>query len=312
MPDDFKFKTRPVIIDPYDAIVQKAVLELGSALKDVDVIKLETTCPSDRVAWVTNEDLLQGKSGKQRVIHLCLKKIKDKFQDLHGKSFSITDTAEHNRMKEVIKEYLKNILIPHELEHIHQEIQHGGEFGPGSESKAEQQEQWKKLEPLGIVKKYADSRMVQSILLRYISADQSLSINWVKPDVSEEIGEYFENDITREYLKNKNIEFDDPQSLISELDKGRLVDMNKAELGRCKNITSKKDDFEKEIKQPGYADSYKSMESELLKRKKITLPAPIILQTGKNGEFWGLSGNRRINLALKHTLPIKIWLVPLK
>lgn len=140
---DFNFQNKPVIINPFDAIVQKAVLELGSALADVDVIQLEQTCPSDNIAWVTNEDLVEGQTGKKRVIHLCLNKIKEKFKQLE----------DPNKMKDIIKEYLKNVVIPHETEHIHQEMQHGGKFGPSSEPKAEQKEQWKNLQPLGIVKK---------------------------------------------------------------------------------------------------------------------------------------------------------------
>jgi len=148
-----QFRSHPVIIDPFDDIVQKAVLDLGPALKDVDVIKLEPTCPNDRLAWVTNEDLFKGKPGKQRVIHLCLKKIKDKFSKAKGDQFTITDPSEIKKMKDVVKQFIKDVVIPHEAEHVRQEMEHGGEFGHSSEPKAEQAENWKAVEEMGFKKK---------------------------------------------------------------------------------------------------------------------------------------------------------------
>lgn len=151
------FRSHPVVIDPYDDIVQKSVLELGPTLKEVDVIKLEPTCPSGRLAWVTNEDFFKGKPGKQRVIHLCLKKIKDSFQKTHGQKYTITDPSEKQKMKETVKKFLKDVVLPHETEHIKQEMKYKGEFGPGSEWKAEQAEKWKNLEDMGFRKKAASA-----------------------------------------------------------------------------------------------------------------------------------------------------------
>jgi len=149
----FQFKSRPVVIDPYDALVQKAVQELGTALADVDVIKLEPTCPGNRLAWVTNEDLFKGRPGKQRVIHLCLRKIKDQFRKQHGQAYTVTDPTEQKRMKDTLKQFLKDVVIPHEAEHVQQEMEHGGQFGPAAEQKAEQKEEWKALEQMGMKKK---------------------------------------------------------------------------------------------------------------------------------------------------------------
>lgn len=161
----FQFTSRPVVIDPYDALVQQAVQELGTALKDVDVIKLEPTCPGDRLAWVTNEDLLKGRPGKQRVIHLCLRKIKDRFKKQHGQAYTVTDPAEQKRMKETVKQFLKDVVIPHETEHVHQEMEHGGQFGPAAEQQAEKKEEWKALEQMGIKKK------AQRIVDAYLQED---------------------------------------------------------------------------------------------------------------------------------------------
>jgi len=152
------YKTHPVIIDPFDAIVQKAVSELGGAFKDVDVVKLEPTCTGDRLAWVTNTDLFKGKPGKQRVIHLCLKKIKDSFEKSHGTPYRLGDPKQTQNMKDTIKQFLRDVVIPHETEHIHQEMKHKGKFGPASEQKAEHAENWKGLEEMGYrIKKAVES-----------------------------------------------------------------------------------------------------------------------------------------------------------
>jgi len=150
---DFKLHSRPVVIDPYDSMVQQAVRELGPDLGHVEVIKLEPVCPGNRLAWVTNQDLIKGRPGKQRVIHLCLKKIKDKFKAQHGQQFSVVDSAQQGKMKDTIKQLLKDVVLPHEAEHVRQELEHGREFGPLAEPEAERAEEWKKLEQMGVIHK---------------------------------------------------------------------------------------------------------------------------------------------------------------
>ena len=158
-----RFQNHPVVIDPYDAIVQSAVLEMGPELKNVDVIKLEATCPGDRVAWVSNKDFFEGDPRKKRVIHLCLKKIQDQFRKIHGEPFTITDPSEKQKMKEVIKQYLKDVILPHETEHIHQEMRGEGRFGPSPETQAEKAEQWKNLEQMGIKKRFSMTSITSSL-----------------------------------------------------------------------------------------------------------------------------------------------------
>lgn len=148
-----KYKSRPVVIDPYDSIVQQAVRALGPALKDIDVIKLETSCPGDRLAWVSNQDLIKGKPGMQRVIHLCLNKIKDNFKKKYNNSFTMNDPEEQKQMQKVIVQFLKDVVLPHEAEHVHQEMEHGGDFGSGAEQKAERAENWKAVEDMGYKRK---------------------------------------------------------------------------------------------------------------------------------------------------------------
>lgn len=166
-----QFRTHPVIIDPYDAIVQEAVKELGPSLKDVDVIKLEMTCPGNKVGWVSTEDFFKGEPGKQRVIHLCLKKIKDKFKKIEGQPYTITDPSEKNKMKDIIKTYLKDVVLPHETEHVRQEMKYDN-FGPGAEQKAEKAEEWKALEDMGITKK---SSFVKEVIALYKESEDVLN-----------------------------------------------------------------------------------------------------------------------------------------
>ncbi len=141
---------KQVKINPYDVVVQEAVQELGNNLQDVDVIQLENTCPGDRLAWVTNSDLIKGRPGKEKIIHLCLKKIKDKFKLQFGKEYAGSSPEDNRKMKELVKGFLVNIVLPHEYVHIQQELKNKGEFGPSPESEAERAEDWKAMEEFGI------------------------------------------------------------------------------------------------------------------------------------------------------------------
>lgn len=151
---NFQFKPTPVVIDPYDKIVQQAYNKLPPATqKNIDVIKLELTCPGNKAAWVSNQDLLSGQKGKERVIHLCLNKIKDEFKKTYGSPFTFKDPSRQKQMEEVIVAYLTDIILPHEEAHIQQEIKGKGDFGPMAEPKAEQAENWSKLKSLGLEKR---------------------------------------------------------------------------------------------------------------------------------------------------------------
>jgi hypothetical protein len=66
-------------------------------------------------------------------------------------------------------------------------------------------------------------------------------------------------------------------------------------------------EFESELADPDYQGSFSSMEEELLTNGSIKLPAPILLKFGST--YYGFSGNRRTNLALKYDLPLEVWLV---
>lgn len=150
----YQFKPTPVIIDPYDKIVQQAYNKLPTQMqRNIDVIKLETTCPGNKAAWVSNKDLLTGSPGKERVIHLCLQKIKDQFKKQYGSPFTMMDHSRHKEMEDIVVAYLRDVILPHEETHIRQEIKGEGDFGLNPELEAERSEDYKSLEQYGIRKK---------------------------------------------------------------------------------------------------------------------------------------------------------------
>jgi len=162
--DDFKFRAHPVVIDPYDAIVQQAIQQMGPSGRNIDVVKLELTCPGNKVAWVTNEDFFHGKKDKKRVVHLCLTKIKNDFNKAHGKPFNMANAEDAKRMRELVVSYLTDVVFPHEETHIEQEIKGEGKFGPTPEMGAERAEDWGHMQQLGIQKR------ASHVVRRYLDA----------------------------------------------------------------------------------------------------------------------------------------------
>jgi tRNA nucleotidyltransferase (CCA-adding enzyme) len=165
---EFDLRNHPVIITPYDDIVDKAYHEIYPR-PEVDVIKLEPSCSGNKIAWVSNKDLLTGRSGQQRVIHLCLNKIKDQYKKQYGKSLSVEDPQQRQKFKEIIKDQLKYIVIPHEMKHIEQELTHGGQFPTSAEPEAERAEKRKELQTKYLHKKAT----VEKVLDNYFKGVQS-------------------------------------------------------------------------------------------------------------------------------------------
>jgi len=133
------------------------------------------------------------------------------------------------------------------------------------------------------------------------------SIKWKKPNVKDEVGEYFNNPDTKSYLSYKGYQFNTEKDLIGFLSKGKMTEFHEAQLAGTENFTTNATDFSKELKKDGYSDSYDEMSKKLNKDMKISMPAPIVLKIGKR--HYGFSGNKRVNLALRYELPVKVWLV---
>ena len=84
-------------------------------------------------------------------------------------------------------------------------------------------------------------------------------VNWIKPKLEDEFCEYFENEYTQKYFKSKGLEFKNPEELSDFLRQGKLITICLAGLARAANITLSSEAFEKEISDPIYANSYKTM-----------------------------------------------------
>lgn len=135
-------------------------------------------------------------------------------------------------------------------------------------------------------------------------------IEWIKPDLQEEVGEYFENEATQKFLRSYGFEFQSEEELLKVLAKGSPSKVDKKLLKRHgKNLTLTTEDFESELNDPEYARSYQDMKKRLVEDKKISLPMPILLKVEET--YWGFAGNRRMNLAWGLNLPVMFYVVNL-
>ena len=132
-------------------------------------------------------------------------------------------------------------------------------------------------------------------------------IDWEIPDLSKEVGEYLENDATKIFLKSHGVEFKSSEEVLEFLKTGKMVSFSEGDLQTALNLTLNKADFEDELQDPEYRGPFESMEQELLKKGTLRLPSPIFLSVG--GKNYCFAGNRRVNLAFKYGLPVKVWLV---
>lgn len=130
-------------------------------------------------------------------------------------------------------------------------------------------------------------------------------ITWVKPDMASEVGEYFENPYTKKAFSKNGYKFNTKEALLKFLSTGQLVTIEKSELlTHFDNLTLS--NFEHELKNEKYAESYKNME-KALEQSNIKLPAPIIIKFGEM--YYGFAGNRRMNLAWSKNVPLEVWLI---
>jgi len=145
-------------------------------------------------------------------------------------------------------------------------------------------------------------------LARFVAQlDEQLSIEWTSPDLSDEVDEYTENPWNQVYMKGRGIELGSADEVIEFLSTGAMTPFSADQLPQVENVTLGGEAFASEIEDPGYRESFDSMEEELSTKGSITLPAPILLKLG--GAYYCFAGNRRINLAFKYDLPLEVWLV---
>jgi len=135
-----------------------------------------------------------------------------------------------------------------------------------------------------------------------------LIINWKKPDLSDEIEEYTGNNYTKNFFKKKGLIFKSDKEVLDFLNSGKSVTITHSQLSsHYDNLTLDSKHFESELADPDYALSFRSMEKILQDKGTITLPMPIIINF--RGLYYGYAGNRRMNLAFKYGIPLKVWLV---
>jgi len=135
------------------------------------------------------------------------------------------------------------------------------------------------------------------------------SITWVKPELRDEIDEYFGNHHTRIFLKSQGISFNTEKEVLDFLQQGELVDVTRKELEELSENLELVDEVS-DWKDRDYQDSYKKMQQSLLTEGILKLPAPIFIKV--NNIFYCFAGNRRVNLALNNNIALKIWLVSVK
>lgn len=163
-----------------------------------------------------------------------------------------------------------------------------------------------------------------------------LKINWIKPDLAEEIHhyddkaklEFYQHNIT---IGNKDIEKVSPRSTkfykyISEpFKKGKfsilpLVSEDEFNVNKIMNLMSYEyDNIVAGAYGKAYGDVLVKITEDLKENGSITLPSPIIFRlinfgetrTSSESSYYLFSGNRIINLALQYNIPIEAFVVDL-
>ena len=139
---------------------------------------------------------------------------------------------------------------------------------------------------------------------------RTLTIDWEKPNLKEEVGEYLENDFTRNFFKRKyKLELVNEREVYNFLSYGssKIIDRVTMLRAVCKNMTITEKDFDSELKDKDYRKSYDSMHKELLEDGKIRLPSPILIKFPTL--YYGFAGNRRTNLAFNLNMDVCFWIV---
>jgi hypothetical protein len=168
------------------------------------------------------------------------------------------------------------------------------------------------------------------------SRSGKMKINWVEPDLAEEIHHYTDAVRTEFYQHNIDITNTDISKskaattkfykyISQPFRRGKLEDLplyseDEFQVTKIQNL----DAYEYEnivagAYGKGYGEVMNKVADDLKTRGKLTLPAPIVIrfinfgETRRKGEasYYLFSGNRRINLALYYGLPIKVWVVDL-
>ena len=189
-----------------------------------------------------------------------------------------------------------------------------------------------------MIKRLEDFASVQSISVEKIEEKLStkFKINWINPDLLEEIGhyddrvklEFYQHNIT---IGNKDIGKVANRSTkfykyISEtFKKGTIEDLpvvsdDEFNITKVQNLMAYEfDNITTGAYGKSYGDVLTKIADELKKKGSIQLPYPIVFRfinfgetrTSAEDSYYLFSGNRIINLALHYNIPLKVYVIDL-
>jgi hypothetical protein len=139
----------------------------------------------------------------------------------------------------------------------------------------------------------------------------SLTIQWIKPDITEEQWEFDGHPDKQGFYLHHNIAW---EQIVSGFNAGRMVAYPRAEHIDGIPVAlsySRYDDYAHYLAKAkrGYRRNYSLMEEKLQRLGTLRLPAPIILLC--DGEALLFSGYRRLCLAWNYGMVPSVWLLQL-
>ena len=160
-----------------------------------------------------------------------------------------------------------------------------------------------------------------------------LKINWVEPDLAEEVQhyddkakvEFYQHNIT---IGNKDVGKVPARStkyIIDPFRKGKMeylpvVSEEDFQISKIQNLMAFEfDNIVTGAYGKAYGEVLEQMAEDLKTKGKLDLPAPIVIRfinfgetrTSSESSYYLFSGNRRINLALHYAIPVKVWVIDL-
>jgi hypothetical protein len=145
-----------------------------------------------------------------------------------------------------------------------------------------------------------------------MNSTSSLTITWVKPELSCEEWEFTSHPDKQGFYQRHGLDW---HEILTGFDAGRLTPYPRSEeIGGIAVALSYSsyDDYARYLAKAkrGYRRNYTLMEDALQRQGALTLPAPIVLQCG--GEALLFSGYRRLCLAWNYGMVPHVWLLPLR
>lgn len=140
----------------------------------------------------------------------------------------------------------------------------------------------------------------------------SLTIDWVKPELAGEEWEFFQHPAKQEFYRKHALSW---EKLTADFASGCLAPYPRSgEIDGVPVLLSHHSyaDYSRYLAKAkrGYRLNYNKMEDALQRYGKLTLPAPIIIES--NGEALLFSGYRRLCLAWNYGMVPYVWLVSLR